>query len=193
MQSSILISMPPQVHCAHSFISLNYHGKLALKPESRLKRLIFKQHYGGGRGAHWSHQLIYYLSWYCFEGGRGNAFISPAADVFFGRSRLRGEVFVNIARHVLVLFKQWITKRAQGILRRGEQREQRRFAYPQSVREINKLPQRFFKNKQLSKSHSGAPRTPPLLPEIKSQQRGFFLLYSSFFFSYCSAPLYVSI
>lgn len=60
MQSSILINMLPQVHCAHSFISFNYRGKLALKPERQLKRLIFKEHYGGGRGPA-SVTLIYHI------------------------------------------------------------------------------------------------------------------------------------
>lgn len=55
MQSSILINMLPQVHCAHSFISFNYHGKLALKPERQLKQLIPNQHYESGRGMHCSH------------------------------------------------------------------------------------------------------------------------------------------
>lgn len=72
--------------------------------------------------------------------------------------------------------------------------EQRRFTYPQSVREINKLPRCFFKNKQLSKSHSkGASHTPLPPPEIKSQQRAAFYFQFFVFYFYCTIPLYVFI
>lgn len=50
------------------------------------------------------------------EGGWGSVLLLPAADLFFRSLFVREqEVFVNIAHHISVLFKQWITKRAQGI------------------------------------------------------------------------------
>lgn len=68
--------MPPRVHCPHSFISFNYHGKLALKPESQLKQLILKQPHEGGRGAHLvalTH-LLSFIHGIVLEGGNASAF-----------------------------------------------------------------------------------------------------------------------
>lgn len=60
--------------------------------------------------------------------------------------------FFNIVHLISVRFKQWITKRAHWTFHTESKGN---FTYPQSVREINKLPLGSFKNKQLSKSHSG--------------------------------------
>lgn len=95
-------------------------------------------------------------------------------------------MFVNIAQNAVALLKQWITKRSQGYIYIFFFFSTRRAKRAQSVREINKLPASFFKNKRLSKSHSGRlthAHAHSLFPlEIKSHLRGCLYTYVYIFF-----------
>lgn len=92
---------------------------------SQLMQLIFNQHYESGRAKLWSHEL-YYLGLYFTQSGKCFAFPTTPWAVSAWK---KGSVCAHGAPPRL-LFKQWITKRAQGIMALGEQRVQRRFAYP---------------------------------------------------------------
>lgn len=101
---------------------------------------------------------------------------------------------MNITDHVFPLLKQWI-KGLTGSFCTKSKQSRGALHIQWCVREINKLAWCFFKNKQLSKSHSGAPHAhllppTPQKPNLRKEDC-FFFIVSCFF--YCSIPLYVSI
>lgn len=100
---------------------------------------------------------------------------------------------MNITDHVFPLLKQWI-KGLTGSFCTKSKQSRGALHIQWCVREINKLARCFFKNKQLSKSHSGAPHVhlSPPRNQISAKRIVVCFFYCILFF-YCSVPLYVSI